>query len=283
MFERYTERARRVVFFARYEASEFGSPEIEAPFLLLGLLRECKDFIARDLKPDAVETIRSEIQNRQPSRPKISTSVDLPLSAESKRVLGFAADEAGRLDHKYIGTEHILVGLLREEGSLSAELLRRYGLTIEQQRSKLAHAVQCGSGRDFESPRRTTTMWAGKAIEIHGSQWNTEFINSEIAKLRAYPWHWQKCSWKARDLVVHRRDGKVSFDLSLAEDTGNFGLVSEGWKTDRCAVCRWELFETEDIDHGIGYTNGRQWLCTECYRKFFEDPEFLASTYGEIT
>jgi ATP-dependent Clp protease ATP-binding subunit ClpA len=238
MFERYTERARRVVFFARYEASEFGSPKIEAEFLLLGLLRECKDFVARELKPDAAEAIRREIQDREPRRPKISTSVDLPLSAESKQVLAFAADEAERLDHKYIGSEHILLGLLREQGSFSADLLGRNGLTIEQQRSKLAQAVQWGGWGDFENPRKARTTPTGSSIEIHGSRWGTKYIDSVMSRLREHSWHWQRCSWKSRDVVICRRNGNVSFDLSLAEDQASFELAKGGWKKDHCAVCR---------------------------------------------
>ena len=98
MFERYTEKARRVIFFARYEASQFGSPYIETEHLLLGLLREDKALTNRFLRSHgSVESIRKQIEGRTAIREKVSTSVDLPLSQESKRVLAYAAEEAERL------------------------------------------------------------------------------------------------------------------------------------------------------------------------------------------
>ena len=119
MFERYTEKARRVIFFARYEASQFGSPYIETEHLLLGLLREDKALTNRFLRSHAsVESIRKQIEAHTTIREKVSTSVDLPLSNECKRVLAYAAEEAERLGHKHIGTEHLLLGLLREDKEL---------------------------------------------------------------------------------------------------------------------------------------------------------------------
>ncbi len=124
MFERYTEKARRVIFFARYEASQFGSPYIETEHLLLGLLREDKALTNRFLRSHAsVESIRKQIEQHTTIREKVSTSVDLPLSNECKRVLAYAAEEAERLSHKHIGTEHLLLGLLREEKCFAAEIL----------------------------------------------------------------------------------------------------------------------------------------------------------------
>jgi len=105
MFERYTEKARRVIFFARYEASQFGSPCIETEHLLLGLLREDKVLTNRFLRSSAaVESIRKQIEAQTTMREKVSTSVDLPLSHECKRVLAYGAEEAERLNHKHIGT-----------------------------------------------------------------------------------------------------------------------------------------------------------------------------------
>ena len=90
MFERYTEKARRVIFFARYEASQFGSPYIETEHLLLGLLREDKALANRFLRSHAaVESIRKQIEGHTTIREKVSTSVDLPLSHECKLVLAY--------------------------------------------------------------------------------------------------------------------------------------------------------------------------------------------------
>src|SRR5487761_2087703 len=131
MFERYTEKARRVIFFARYEASQFGSPHIETEHLLLGLLREDKGLTNRFLRSHTgIESIRKQIYGRTIMREKVSTSVDLPLSQECKRVLMYAAEEAEKLSSKSIGTEHLLLGLLREDQCFAAELLRERGLKL---------------------------------------------------------------------------------------------------------------------------------------------------------
>jgi hypothetical protein len=141
VFERYTEKARRVVFFARYEASEFGSPCIETEHVLLGLLREDSALTHRFLPSSRmVESIRREIEALATPREKISTSVDLPLSNESKRVFAYAAEEAALLNHKHIGTEHLLLGLLREEKCLAADLLRERGLWLRHVREELVRA-----------------------------------------------------------------------------------------------------------------------------------------------
>jgi ATP-dependent Clp protease ATP-binding subunit ClpC len=140
MFERYTEKARRVIFFARYEASQFGAPAIEPEHLLLGLMREDKTLTARFLAraQASLEAIRKEIEGRSPLREKISTSVELPLAPETKKVLAFAHEESDRLQHRHIGTEHLLLGLLREERSTAAEILYERGLRLMAVREEVA-------------------------------------------------------------------------------------------------------------------------------------------------
>ncbi len=154
MFERYTEKARRVIFFARYETSQFGSPYIETEHLLLGLLREDKALANRFLRSHAaVESIRKQIEGHTTIREKVSTSVDLPLSHECKRVLAYGAEEAERLNHKHIGTEHLLLGLLREEKCFAAEILHERGLRLSTIREELARSQseKVASARPKES------------------------------------------------------------------------------------------------------------------------------------
>src|SRR5262249_5783310 len=98
MFERYTEAARRVIFFARYEASQFGSTTIGTEHLLLGLIREDKNLVKRFLRNhSSIESIRKEIGGRITIREKVPTSIDLPISNECGRILAHAAEEAARL------------------------------------------------------------------------------------------------------------------------------------------------------------------------------------------
>jgi len=161
MFERYTEKARRVIFFARYEASQFGSPYIETEHLLLGLLREDKALTNRFLRSHAsVESIRKQIEGHTTIREKVSTSVDLPLSNECKRVLAYAAEEAERLSHKHIGTEHLLLGLLREEKCFAAEILHERGLRLPAIREELQRTTQEKAPSQQQNRQRESSMLA---------------------------------------------------------------------------------------------------------------------------
>jgi internalin A len=139
MFERYTEKARRVIFFARYEASQFGAPAIESEHLLLGLMREGKYLFVPPLtkKLISLEAVRKEIEKRTPASGKISTSVELPLAAEAKQILNSAYEESMRLEHGYIGLDHLLLGILMAENSMGAMILQQRGVTLESARETL--------------------------------------------------------------------------------------------------------------------------------------------------
>ena len=137
MFERYTEHARRCIFFGRYEASMFGSQVIATEHLLLGVLRDDKR-VASQLGLSA-DKIRKEVEQiAPPAGERVSTSVDMPLSHESKQVLRFGAEEADALNHRQIDSEHLVLGLLRVEESLAAKLLRAHGVKYERYRETVA-------------------------------------------------------------------------------------------------------------------------------------------------
>ncbi len=157
MFERYTEKARRVIFFARYEASQYGSPYIETEHLLLGLMREDKALANRFLRSHgSIESIRKEIEQRITIRERISTSVEVPLSQESKRILNFATEEAERLGHKHVGTEHLLLGILRAEKCFGAEILQERGLRLSTLREELARSA--GEKAPASRPKETSLL-----------------------------------------------------------------------------------------------------------------------------
>jgi hypothetical protein len=280
MFERYTENARRVVFFARYEASQFSSPVIDTEHLLLGLLRENKELIGRVVLKVDFETARQDIASRiTPGTKSIPTNVDLPLSDQAKRALVYAAEEADRLNHRHIGTEHLLLGLMREKKFASAEFLSRFGTGLESLRKKIEALGHVTSSRGRSVPVLRYPS-APSTIEIHGAKRNLEQIHMSVSRCREYAWHWEQKSWKAQDIVM-RKDGKgFSFDLSFAENSSEFVLVPGGWKKDHCAICHWELFESDDASHGIGFTNGKDWVCTECHQKFIAG-KFFGSPYSD--
>ena len=256
MFERYTEKARRVIFFARYEASQFGSPYVETEHLLLGLLREDKRIVQLFFGSHVfVEEIRKKVGQHTVIREKVSTSVDLPLSNEGKRVLAYAAEEAERLGHKHIGTEHLLLGLMREKEGFAAHLLNEHGLDLEDARKRVGEGVATGAlGGD-----------------VGGGQPGNLFLRMQIAQLRKFAWH--KREWKALDVFRHNETGLASFDPALRDDP-EFKFVSGGWQKEWCAICNREFNSPE---HSVGYTNGRQWICPKCYDAFLgpgADPEF---------
>jgi 2-C-methyl-D-erythritol 2,4-cyclodiphosphate synthase len=131
MFDRYTEKARRVIFYARYEASLYGSPYIESFHLLLGLARE--DAIMFRKLDIPADTLRRAYQSLFIARPRVSMSIEVPLSDESKRILRRAMEEADRRGHNHISTKHILLGALAESPQIRAEM-EKLGVTDEDAR-----------------------------------------------------------------------------------------------------------------------------------------------------
>lgn len=192
MFERYTERARRVIFFARYEASQYGSPYIETEHLLLGLLREDPALCRQFLGPTNFATdIRTEIERHITRRERISTSVEMPLTEECRKVLKLAAEECERLAHRNIGTEHILIALLRVEGSLAGRLLRERGLKPGAIREQLAKAPSTVRPKAAAEPSRG-------AIAT---------LDSFLSGLKWYNWE-QLASFFSRNIHLVDSNGK---------------------------------------------------------------------------
>ena len=199
MFERYTEKARRAVFFARYEASQYGNSYIGTEHLLLGLCRE--DLAVRGiLKDTGIDSeIRTVIEQRIDRGAPIGTSIEVPLSAHAKKALLFAAEEADRLGQRHVGTEHMLLGLLRVEGSLGAQVARARGLKTEELREKFAKGPLPVSfrkpslpiledfltGLKWHSSVELMPFFAKNAqiVDVHGKRWNYEEIAEHFEAL----------------------------------------------------------------------------------------------------
>ncbi len=148
MFEKFTEKARRVMFFARYEASQFGSESIQSGHLLLGLLRESEKTSTQLLERMGVSV--SGLRERlvaalTPKDKKIvpsSTSIDIPMEEEVKRILQHATAESGKLNHKHVGAEHLLLGMLKEDQSLAGRLLKEGGADLIAAKEILLEATK---------------------------------------------------------------------------------------------------------------------------------------------
>ncbi|MDQ3816005.1 MAG: hypothetical protein M3347_19015, partial [Armatimonadota bacterium] len=142
MWQRFTERARRVILLGQEEAAKMNSSHVGTEHLLLGLVRENEGVAAQVLQKMGVslEKVRQEIEAEvepsaepSPAEPK--------LTPKAKRVLELAADEARRMRHNYIGTEHLLLALLRDQDSVAATVLRRLGLNLEEARKQVMYYI----------------------------------------------------------------------------------------------------------------------------------------------
>ena len=138
MFERYTELARRAIFYARYEAAQLGSAYIETDHLLLGLVFADPGLMTRLGGAADRESLRQQVAAQYPGGKKVTVSVDLPLSKDCRRVLEFAKEEARELQHDRIDPEHLLLGILRQEKSFAAGVLQRMGISPEKVRLEAA-------------------------------------------------------------------------------------------------------------------------------------------------
>jgi len=171
MFERFTEKARRVIFFARFEASQYGSPYIETEHLLLGLLRE--DRALAKWLPGQINVepgIRAEIESRITRRERISTSVEVPLTAECIKVLHLAMETAERLGHRFVGTEHLMIGILQLEGSFAAQILKARGLKPEPIQARL---------KISPSPIHAASATIGSVLALNSFLAGLKWLNSE--------------------------------------------------------------------------------------------------------
>ncbi|NJL27842.1 MAG: ATP-dependent Clp protease ATP-binding subunit [Thermoanaerobaculia bacterium] len=144
MFEKYNEKARRALFFARYEASKLGSRVIESEHVLLGILREGEESVVNllgrfQIKPDDV---RRRIEGDRIFQERVSSTAELPLSEETKKILAYAAHEAEGMLHQAVGSEHLLIGILRVEGCAAMRILSEFGLDLHGVREEVLAMVR---------------------------------------------------------------------------------------------------------------------------------------------
>jgi len=160
MFERYTERARRTIFVARYEAAELGAQEIDNEHLLLGLIRESHHLLRYLPSLDYIDMLRNEVLASVPPRP-INPSPNIPMAASAKRCLTYAAQEAEALGHQNVGTEHLFLALLREPDTNVAKICTKFG-------GELSKARQLLIASDFEAATQPRVSGYSGAKEPEG-------------------------------------------------------------------------------------------------------------------
>jgi len=138
MWQRFTERARKVVFYAQEEAQKFGEGYVSTEHLLLGLVRESESVASRVLEKLGVSLgrVRSEVEKQLP-RGESRTAQEMTLTPRAKRVIDLAYDEARQLNNNYIGTEHLLLGLIREGDGLAGRVLTKLGVELDRARKEV--------------------------------------------------------------------------------------------------------------------------------------------------
>lgn len=146
MFERFTDRARKVMALANQEAQRFNHEYIGTEHILLGLVKEGSGVAANVLKNLDVDIkkLRLEVEKMVKSGPDMVTMGKLPQTPRAKKVIEYAIEEARSLNHNYVGTEHILLGLLRETEGVAAQVLMNLGLNLEKVRQEVLNLLGAG-------------------------------------------------------------------------------------------------------------------------------------------
>ena len=146
MFERFTDRARKIMALANQEAQRFNHEYIGTEHILLGLVREGSGVGANVLKNLDVDLrkVRLEIEKLVKSGPDMVTMGKLPQTPRAKKVIEYAIEEARALNHNYVGTEHLLLGLLRESEGVAAQVLMNLGLKLEKVREEVLNLLGAG-------------------------------------------------------------------------------------------------------------------------------------------
>jgi ATP-dependent Clp protease ATP-binding subunit ClpC len=150
MFERFTDRARKVMALANQEAQRFNHEYIGTEHILLGLVKEGSGVGANVLKNLDVDLrkVRLEVEKLVKAGPEMVTMGRLPQTPRAKKVIEYAIEEARNLNHNYVGTEHLLLGLLREHDGVAAQVLMNLGLKLEQVREEVLNLLGAGTQTD---------------------------------------------------------------------------------------------------------------------------------------
>jgi ATP-dependent Clp protease ATP-binding subunit ClpC len=200
MYERFTDRARKVMQLANQEAQRFNHEYIGTEHVLLGLIKEGSGVAANVLKNLDIDLrkIRMEVEKLVQSGPDMVTMGKLPQTPRAKKVIEYSMEEARNLNHNYVGTEHILLGLLREQEGVAAQVLMNLGLKLEDVREEVLNLL--GHGMENEGGERAgmggrQTAGAGGG----GGESSTKGGKSKTPALDSF----------GRDLTELARQGKL--------------------------------------------------------------------------
>ena len=159
MFERFTDRARKVMHLANQEAQRFNHEYVGTEHMLLGLIKEGSGVAANVLKNLEVDLrkIRNEVEKIVQAGPEMVTMGKLPQTPRAKKAIEYAIEEARNLNHNYVGTEHLLLGLLREQEGVAAQVLLNLNLKLDEVREEVLNLLGHGMDAGGESERGATS------------------------------------------------------------------------------------------------------------------------------
>jgi ATP-dependent Clp protease ATP-binding subunit ClpC len=165
MFERFTDRARKVMQLANQEAQRFNHEYIGTEHILLGLVKEGSGVAANVLRNLDIDLrkIRLEVEKLVQSGPEMVTIGKLPHTPRAKKVIEYSMEEARNLNHNYVGTEHILLGLLREQDGVAAQVLMNLGMKLEDVREEVLSLLGHGIDSSDGEPRRLEGASSGSS------------------------------------------------------------------------------------------------------------------------
>jgi ATP-dependent Clp protease ATP-binding subunit ClpC len=179
MFERLTDRARKVMALANQEAQRFNHEYIGTEHILLGLVKEGSGVGANVLKNLGVDLrrVRLEVEKLVKSGPEMVTMGKLPQTPRAKKVIEYAIEEARSLNHNYVGTEHLLLGLLREHDGVAAQVLMNLGIKLEEVREEVLNLLGAGVEQD-EAPEGVEPAPGGSAPSARRAKSKTPALDS---------------------------------------------------------------------------------------------------------
>ena len=180
MFERFTDRARKVMALANQEAQRFNHEYIGTEHILLGLVKEGSGVGANVLKNLEVDLrkVRLEVEKLVKSGPDMVTMGKLPQTPRAKKVIEYAIEEARQLNHNYVGTEHLLLGLLREQDGVAAQVLMNLGIKLEEVREEVLNLLGAGSGEEevAGASAETHAFMVANALPLYSTLTSSEAI-----------------------------------------------------------------------------------------------------------
>ncbi len=246
MFERYTEKARRVLFLAHAEASKDGSHEINTEHLLLAIFREAPDLMKQFVPGATLEKVRRRVRKKMAQEQPVLTGVDIPFGRSATTVVRYATEEAGPLGQEHIGCEHLLLAIARVKDSQAAQILREHGFDPVNAKTEM--------GRTAPEPP-TVTGWGRLTSSVEAATWAVSF-------------EWVERRFEPHDALRNLANHRLSRCQGEPFDPAKFELVKGGWVHYRCTLCSESLYDAEDPTDNLGYTNGQEYLCPFCHERF---------------